>query len=175
MQPLEWQLTAKVRTAITLGVLALLLVLGVTWGWAQMTKSFPGKVDAAICDPTSYRAGEELFIQDITVSVLNGSSREGLAGRTMQELQDLGFAEGQTGNAPKGTALTAPAEIWVDDVDNPAAKLLRKRVGKVPIVSHPGTGYAGVVLVVGDQFGALVEGPESLTLEDDAVVCSPPL
>jgi len=172
---IEWHLTGRLRTAITLAALAVLMLLGVTWGWAQMTKPFPGKVDAPICVDTSYRAGDELFVQDVTVSVLNGSSREGLAGRTMQELEDLGFAEGQTGNAPKGTALTAPAEIWVDDVDDPAAKLLRKRVGKVPIVSHPDTGYAGVVLVVGDQFGELLEGPESLTLDDDAVVCSPPV
>ena len=175
MGPFEWQLTARVRTAITLAVLLLLMLLGVTWGWAQVTKSFPGKVDAAICVDTRYGAGDELFVQDVTVSVLNASSREGLAGRTMQELTDVGFAEGQTGNAPKSTALTAPAEIWVADVETPAAKLLRKRVGPVPVVAHPDSGYAGIVLVVGDQFGDLRQGPESLTLDDDAVVCSPPL
>ena len=123
----EWQLTARLRTAITLAALGLLMLLGVTWGWGQMTKPFPGKVDAAICVDTSYHEGDELFVQDVTVSVLNASSREGLAGRTLQELEDLGFAEGQTGNAPQGTAITTPAEIWVADVDNPGAKLLRAR------------------------------------------------
>ena len=171
----EWQLTARLRTAITLATLALLMLLGVTWGWGQMTKPFPGKVDAAICVDTSYREGEELFVQDVTVSVLNASSREGLAGRTLQDLKDLGFAEGQTGNAPGGTSIATPAEIWVTDVDSPGAKLLRARIGKVPVVAHPENTAAGITVVVGDTFGALRQGPESVTLSADAVVCSPPV
>ena len=151
------------------------MLLGVTWGWAQMTKPFPGRVDAAICVDTSYRAGDELFVQDVTVSVLNGSGREGLAGRTMEELKAVGFAEGQTGNAPKGTALTTVAEIWVDDVDSPGAKLLRARLGKVPVVAHPEVDYAGIIVVVGDQFEKLRQGPQSVVLSDDSVVCSPPV
>jgi hypothetical protein len=172
---LEWQLTARLRTAITLAALAVLMVLGVTWGWAQMTKPFPGKVDVPICVDTSYHAGDELFVQDVTVSVLNASDREGLATRTLEELKTLGFATGDTGNAPKGTALTAPAEIWVDDVDNPGAKLLRARLGKVPVVQHPENTAAGITVVVGDQFGDLRQGPQSVILADDAVVCSPPV
>jgi len=175
MSVFEWQLTARVRTAITLAALAVLMLLGVTWGWAQMTKPFPGKVDAAICVDTSYNAGDELFVQDVTVSVLNASSREGLAGRTLQELEEVGFPAGETGNAPKGTAITTPAEIWVADVNNPAAKLLRARIGKVPVVAHPENTMAGITLVVGDTFGELRLGPESMVLGDGAVVCSPPV
>jgi hypothetical protein len=171
----EWQLTKRVRTAITLAALALLMLLGVTWGWAQVTQPFPGKVDAPICVETDYRAGDELVVQDVTVSVLNASGREGLAARTMLELEDAGFAGGRTDNAPKGTSVSAPAEIWVDDVGSPAAKLLRKSIGKVPVVAHSDTGYDGVVLVVGDQFGDVVQGPTSIVLDDDAVVCSPPV
>ena len=175
MPGFEWRLTARLRTAITLAALAVLMLLGVTWGWAQMTKPFPGKVDAPICVDTSYRAGEELFVQDVTVSVLNAGSREGLAGRTLAELGDVGFAEGQSATAPKGTALSTPSEIWVDDVDNPGAKLLRARLGKVPVVSHPEATYAGIIVVVGDSFGVLRQGPQSVILADDAVVCSPPV
>ena len=171
----EWQLTKRVRTAITLAALAVLMLFGVTWGWAQMTKPFPGRVDAAICVDTSYRAGDELTVQDVTVSVLNASGRVGLAAATEADLATIGFAGGQTANAPKGTSLTAPAEIWVDDVNNPAAKLLRKTIGKVPVVAHTDIGYAGIVLVVGDQFGDLGQGPTSLVLKHDAVVCSPPV
>jgi hypothetical protein len=171
----EWQLTRRLRTAITLAALAVLMLLGVTWGWAQMTKPFPGKVDAAICVPTSYKAGDELFVQDVTVSVLNASGREGLAGRTLAELETAGFAAGQTANAPKGTALSTVAEIWVDDVDNPAAKLLRARLGKVPVVAHPENTAAGVTVVVGDGYDQLRQGPDSVVLKDDAVVCSPPV
>ncbi len=175
MAGFEWRLTARLRTAITLAALAVLMLLGITWGWAQMTKPFPGKVDAAICVDTSYAAGDELFVQDVTVSVLNAGGREGLAVRTLSELETVGFAAGQTSNAPKGTALTSAAEIWVDDVDNPGAKLLRARLGKVPVVAHPEADYAGIIVVVGDAFGELRQGPLSVILSDDAVVCSPPV
>src|SRR5687768_7471486 len=137
-------LTARARTAITLAFLAVLVLVGVTWGWAQVSEPLPGKVDAPLCVDTSYAAGDELFVQDVTVSVLNASSREGLAGRTMAELEDAGFAEGQTTNAPQGTAISTPAEIWVTDPENPAAKLVRKRFGKVPVRFEPNNPAVGV-------------------------------
>lgn len=171
----QWQLTARLRTAITLAALLVLMLLGVTWGWAQVFKPFPGKVDAPICVDTTYRSGDELSVQDVTVSVFNASAREGLAARTLQQLEDAGFSSGETANAPKGTTLTGPAEIWVTKPDDPGVKLLRKRVGKVPVVEHPENTAAGITLVVGDQFGDLRDGPDSIVLTDDAVVCSPPV
>lgn len=168
-------LSTKLRTGITLAVLAVLMLVGVTWAWAQVIEPFPGKVDAPICVDTSYAAGDELFVQDVTVSVLNGSSREGLAGRTMALLEDAGFAEGQTANAPRGTAITTPAEIWVSDPENPGAKLVRARIGRVPVRVEPNNPAVGVTVVVGDTFGELRDGPTSVILEADAVVCSPPV
>jgi len=166
--------TARLRTAITLAALAVLLLVGVTWGWSQVSQPLPGKADAAICVPTSYAAGDELFVQDVTVSVLNASKREGLAGRTLQLLQDDGFAEGQTSNAPEGTAV-AVAEIWVTDPESPAAKLVRARLGPVTVREEPNNPAVGVTVVVGDGFGELRQGPDSVVLKSDAVVCSPPV
>ena len=117
----------------------------------------------------------ELFVQDVTVNVFNASKREGLAARTMAELLDDGFAAGRAANAPKGTSLTDPAEIWVTDADDPGAKLLRRRVGPVPVVEHPESSAPGVTLVVGDGFTELRRGPKSVVLDSDAVVCSPPV
>ena len=169
-------LSARLRTGLTLAVLGVLMVTGVAWGWSQMTEPFPGKVEAPICVDTSYEAGQELFVQDVTVSVLNASRREGLAGRTLQDLEDVGFAEGETANAPVGTTLTTPAEIWVTDETSPAAKLLRRRVGPVPVRADVVSPAPGVTLVVGDAFGELrANGPSSLVLDADAVVCSPPV
>ena len=93
----------------------------------------------------------------------------------MAQLEDVGFAEGQTTNAPKGTSITAPAEIWVGDADNPAAKLVRRWLGKVPVRIEPSNPAVGVTVVVGDQFGEVGAGPQSLVLDDGAVVCSPPV
>jgi hypothetical protein len=168
-------LSARLRTLITLAFLAVLMLGGVTWGWAQVSEPFPGRADAPTCVDTAYAAGDEIFVQDVTVSVLNASSREGLASRTLQQLEEAGFAGGKTDNAPKGTTLTAPAEIWVDDVDNPGAALLRRRVGKVPVRSDVSNPVPGITLVVGDGFGELRKGPESIVLKNDAVVCSPPV
>jgi hypothetical protein len=168
-------LSARLRTLMTLAVLVVLMLAGVAWGWGQMTKPFPGKVDAPTCVDTSYAAGDELFAQDVTVSVLNASSREGLAAQTLQQLEDAGFAGGQAANAPKGTTISGPAEIWVDDTADPGAKLLRRRVGKVPVRTGTPSSAAGITLVVGDTFTALRKGPESIVLKDDAVVCSPPV
>jgi len=45
----------------------------------------------------------------------------------------------------------------------------------VPVVEHPENRAAGITLVVGDQFGDLRQGPDSVVLGADAVVCSPPV
>jgi LytR cell envelope-related transcriptional attenuator len=167
-------LTTRLRTLITLAVLAVLLLIGVTWGWSQVIRPLPGKADAAICVPTSYAAGGELFVQDVTVSVLNASKREGLAGRTLQLFEEAGFAAGQTSNAPPGTEV-AVAEVWVSDPESPAAKLVRARLGPVTVRTEPNNSAVGVTVVVGDGFGELQEGPGSVPLQADAVVCSPPV
>ena len=168
-------LSTRLRTLLTLTVLSVLMLGGVAWGWSQMTEPFPGKVDAPICVDTSYAAGDELSVQEVTVSVLNASTREGLATRTLAEFEDAGFAPGQTANAPVGTALTTPAEIWVSDPDNPAAKLVRRRLGKVPIRADVISPAKGITVVVGETFGELQDGPASVSVAAATVVCSPPV
>jgi hypothetical protein len=79
---------------------------------------------------------------------------------------------GQTANAPKGTVVET-SEIWVSDPDNPGAKLVRARLGQVPVREEPSNPAAGITVVVGDGFGELRQGPASVILKDDTVVCSP--
>ena len=167
-------LLPSAKSAITLGVLALLLVLGISWGYAQVTEPFPGKVDAPICVERTHPAGDRIYPQDVTVSVLNASGREGLAGLVMSELvEDEGFAEGQTGNAPKGTKVPR-AEIWTTDKDNPAVLLVRSRLGQAEVVELPDPGKVGIVVVVGEEFGDLFEhGRPSIVTDSDVTVCGP--
>ncbi|GAB3245736.1 LytR C-terminal domain-containing protein [Nocardioides dilutus] len=167
-------LVPSMKSALTLVVLALLLVLGVSWGFAQVTKPFPGKVDAPICVDTSFPAGERIYPQDVTVSVLNASKREGLAGRTMAELVSDGFAEGQTRNAPDKTRV-ARVEIWTTDADNPAVLLVRSRLGQAEVLEKADPGAAGIVVVVGDEFEETFEGRPSIVTDVDIVVCGPAL
>jgi LytR cell envelope-related transcriptional attenuator len=167
-------LVPSLKSALTLGVLALLLVVGVSWGFAQVTEPFPGKVDPPICVDTSFPAGERIYPQDVTVSVLNASKREGLAGRTMAELVADGFAEGQTRNAPDGTQVPR-VEIWTTDADSPAVLLVRSRLGQAEVLEKPDPGAAGIVVVVGDEFEDTFEGRPSIKAETDTVVCGPAL
>jgi LytR cell envelope-related transcriptional attenuator len=167
-------LLPSAKAALTLGVLALLLVLGATWGFAQVTQPFPGKVDPPICVDTSFPAGERLYPEDVTVSVLNASKREGLAGRTMSELTTDGFDEGQTRNAPDKTAV-ARVEVWTNDKDNPAVLLVRSRLGQAEVIEKADPGAAGIVVVVGDDFVETFEGRPSIVTDRDIVVCGPAL
>jgi hypothetical protein len=163
-----------VKSALTLAVLVLLLVVGVTWGLGQVSEPFPGKADPPICLDTSFPAGERIYPQDVTVSVLNASKREGLAGRTMAELTSDGFDEGQTLNAPDKTRV-ARVEVWTTDADNPAVLLVRSRLGQAEVLEKADPGAAGIVVVVGDDFEETFEGRRSIITDNDIVVCGPPL
>jgi hypothetical protein len=167
-------LVPSLKSALTLGVLTVLLVIGVSWGFAQVTEPFPGKVDPPICVDTSFPAGERIYPQDVTVSVLNASKREGLAGRTMDELVSDGFDEGQTRNAPDQTQV-ARVEIWTTDADNPAVLLVRSRLGQAEVLEKDDPGAAGIVVVVGDDFEETFEGRPSIKTDTDVVVCGPAL
>jgi len=134
----------------------------------------PGMVCVPASQATPYAAGS-WYCQEVTVSVLNASGREGLATRTLAELEDAGFAPGQTANAPAGTTLTTPAEIWASDPESPAAKLVRRRLGKVPVRSDVVSPAKGITIVVGESFGELQDGPTSVTVDAASVVCSPPV
>jgi len=165
-------MTAGLRTAVTLVGLSLMLFAGAAWGWAQLSKPFPGKVEPPTCVDTVYSDGDKIYPQDVTVSVLNAGTREGLAARTMQLLVDDGFGEGDTSNAPKGTDVPY-AEIWSADPGNPAVKLLRTRFGQIEVQDQDYEA-AGLVLVVGDEFEALRPGRDSVRVRgEDVTVCGP--
>jgi hypothetical protein len=168
-------MSSGIKSAITLTGLLLMLVVASAWGWSQITEPFPGKSDPPICVDTTYEAGDEIYPQNVTVSVLNASDREGLAGRTMQELVDEGFAEGNTGNAPKGTEVQV-AEVWTTGSANPGIGLVKSHLGGAEVrTDTPATDAAGVVIVVGDLFESVVDGKPSVTAKNQSVICSPPV
>lgn len=162
------------RSAITLSVLGLLLVLAAVWGWSAATEPLPGKADTPLCVRQQVRAGTKVFPQDVTVSVYNASTREGLAGRTMQLLTDAGFAEGTSGNVA-AKARVPMAEIWTLDPQSPAVRLVASRLGPRVAVERRDPPGPGVAVVVGDGFQQLVRGERSVRAQEDAEICSPPV
>jgi len=162
-----------VRTLLTLLVLALVVVFAGGWGFSMLTAPFPKKAAAPVCSSATVDAGDHVFPAQVTVSVLNASSREGLAGRTMSALKDGGFAPGHSGNAANGTNVRA-VQIWTTDPHNPAVQLVAAWLPGVKIVRHS-VAEPGVVVVVGDHFGAVGKGPKSITATRNATICSPTL
>jgi predicted deacylase len=159
------------KTAITLGVLAVLVVAGAGWGWSALTKPLP-KLSTTGCALTSVSKGSTVTPEQVTVSVLNAGKRIGLAGSTMAGLIDQGFHEGDSDNAPADTSVQH-AQIWTDNADSPAVALLSTWVQPVEVVEKK-TDLAGVVLVIGDGFQTLGQGQASVTADKDSVICSPP-
>jgi len=171
-------LEPRLRSAITLGVLCLMLLLGLVWGVNALTAPFPSLVTVSEpsgpCADRSVTAGDRVGRGDVTVSVYNASTREGLAGDTMEKLVVRGFGVGETGNAPAGTKVRA-VQIWTDDPTNPAVRLVASQFGEdAKVVEHTPLGY-GVTVVVGNELGALEKGLSHITAEASATICSPPI
>jgi LytR cell envelope-related transcriptional attenuator len=160
------------RSAVTISTLGLLLVVAALWGWSAATDPLPAKVDTPICVDRTVEAGTKVFAQDVTVSVFNAGTREGLAGRTMQLLTDDGFAKGSSGNV---SARVDDVQIWTLDPQNPAVQLVASRLGPDVEIERREAPGVGVTVVVGDDFEDLVDGRRSVVAQDDATICSPPV
>ena len=161
-------MSGALKSALTLAVLALLVVVAAVWGWAALTEPFPEDEPVAICEPTDVAAGDEVRRDQVVVSVFNGSKRSGLAGATSAQLAERGFVTGDVGDSPTPAATT---QIWADDPTNPADALVQQQFKKAKIVAGDPIG-AGVVVVVGEKFKALRKKQvESVLAESDATYC----
>lgn len=168
-------MSQRIRSLITLGVLAALLVVGAGYGWTALTQPFSSSTSRtdAVCNPVDVAAGDEVTPEQVTVSVLNAGSEGGLAGRTSQAFADAGFGVGSLDNAP-ADAKVKRAVIWTTDRTSPAAQLIASRIGKRIGVRERDSGLPGITVVVGDAFGRLVKGRPSVIAADDTTICSPP-
>ena len=161
-------MTGALRSALTLAVLALLVVVAAVWGWSALTKPFPKEEPVAICEPTEVAAGAEVRRDQVVVSVFNGSKRAGLAGSTMAQLAERGFVEGQVGDSPQPAATT---QIWSSEPTNPAVLLVQQQFRRADIVAGDSLGD-GITVVVGEKFKSLKSKQvESVVAEADATYC----
>ncbi|MBO0843206.1 MAG: LytR C-terminal domain-containing protein [Nocardioides sp.] len=161
------------RTFIIMAVLVVLVALAFTWGWKAMTAPFPQKVAAPPCVQTKVKQGDKVYPSQVVVSVLNASSRSGLAGRAMSTLTDKGFVKGSTNNAPSGTKVEG-AEVWTSDPSSPAAQLVASWLGNAKIVR--GTASSpGITVVAGPKLGNLTTGKKYVVATKDGEICSPPV
>jgi len=164
---------ARMRSAITLLCLLVVLLIGVAWAWSAVSEPFPEREEAATCTSTVVAAGEKVYPDQVTVSVLNAGTSEGLADRTMTSLVAAGLDEGELGNARETDV--GGVEIWADDVDNPAVKLVTSFLGKDAKVVRRDTPLPGINVVVGEEFPGVTNGREFASADEETTICSPPV
>lgn len=159
---------------MTLAVLAVVFLAGITWAWGRVTEPFPEKEPAAPCTDTLIRAGEDVAPPQVLVTVLNAGGANGLANKTMDKLVAAGFGEGRTGNAPPNSGALA-AQVWAQDPGDPAAILLASYLGNDVEIVDQASEYPGITIVVGKRFKGVSGGRETVTAQADSSVCTPPL
>lgn len=168
-------MTPALRSALTLTVLVLLLVVATLWGWRALTQPLPQVAETPVCVETEVAAGEEVVTNQVAVSVFNASRRNGLATKTMNQLVGRGFVSAGTGNAPADTDVTN-VRIHARNAKDPAVALVLAQFRGAEVVPGPSLGL-GVVVVVGDDFSSLrgrKKAPTSVTAEAPASICTPP-
>lgn len=163
---------ARLRSLLTLTALGLLLVVAGAWGLSALTKPFPQSAEPGPCTTVPFGPGDRIKRADVTVSVLNAGTRNGLAGLTMDLFVDAGFGQGQEGNV-EGDRKVANVEIWTDQPASPAVKLVARQLGDAVKVVRREPTVAGVQVVVGDDFEDLVDGPRRIRVREEVEVCSP--
>ena len=147
-------MTAALRSGLTLLALGVLVGAAALWGWSAFTAPLPTREELPICQDAAVAAGEKVRRDQVVVSVLNGSSRNGLAGATMDLLVERDFVPGETGNAPA----TDTTQVLASDPQNPAVRLVLRQFEGATVAPPPSTASApGIVVVLGEGFEALRE------------------
>lgn len=165
----------RVKSLATLVGLAALLVVAAIWGWAALTQPFPERADPPVCVDHAFAEGDRVARRDVTVSVWNAGTRNGLAGLTMELLVDAGFSEGRRGNAPQ-RADVRRVEIWTPHPrSHPAVRLLASHLRPHARVVRRDPNAPGVLVVVGDGFRKLSKGDRQVKARRDVEVCGPPV
>jgi len=174
-------MSRRLRSSITLVVMAVVILAGGTWAWAALTDPFPEgglfgggttPVEDELCLQRELGPGDTLRTGQVTVSVLNAGSTAGAAAGTLNELVEAGFGEGMQGNAPEDADVDF-VQIWTDDPTNPAVRLVRSWLGEDTLVVERDLETPGIFVVVGDRFGDLVEGRQEVQVQRDVEVCGP--
>ena len=167
------EVQARIRSAATMLVLVVLMLIGVAWAWSAVTEPFPEDEEVATCDLVSVDKGQKVYPDQVTVSVLNAGNEEGLANRTMAALVKAALVEGDLANAPKDADVSG-VEVWTDDLQNPAVILVASYLGKNAKVVERDPPLPGVNVVVGDDFRGVTKGRKSVAAREDTTICGPP-
>lgn len=163
---------SKRRTAGTLVTLGVVLAFMLVLGWRGASAPFPslgGSKTASACETVQKKS--RVFRSEVTVSVFNGTNRQGLADQTMANMEKRSFKPGTVGNAPVGSVRYAEVRSRIRD--DPAAQLVAeqfKPAAKV-VLEQDDLG-PGIDVVLGKRFRKLhVPSPKSLRVPKPETTC----
>jgi hypothetical protein len=148
-------------TGVTLLVLLALVGAGGYYGYRELFSPVEGDVTASQggrnCE-AGLRRGEIVRTRDVTVTVLNAGTRNGLAGQVQRQLVRRGFLAGRTENAPEDLQVRF-VRILAPSRSDPAARLVAVQFGKGTVIQRTrGDLGPGVDVIVGDRFKGLERG-----------------
>ena len=149
-------------TAVTLLVLVGLVAVGGYYGYRAVftpvgDDPVTASPDARRCEK-GLKKGEPVRTPDVTVTVLNAGSRNGLAGQVQEQLVRRGFLAGTTDNAPDGMVVRF-VRILAPSAQDPAARLVAAQFGNGTYIQRSKDDLGpGVDVVVGDRFRGLTPG-----------------
>jgi hypothetical protein len=166
----------RLTTAVTL--LVLLVVLGgmAVFGYRALTEPLPGgaSADDDACSQVEKEVQGFLKRSEVQVSVFNAGTKEGLAGTTLETLEEAGFRAGNAGNAPT-SAEVRRAVVWTTEPNDPAAALVARAFGGRTTVEVTETDLGpGVDVLVGNRFTGLdPKAPRRIKLAAPVETCVP--
>jgi hypothetical protein len=164
---------SRYRAPVTLLVLVLMMVGGVVYGWNAVTGG-GGSSESTTpqdCSTRTLSPGGRLSADQITVSVFNAGTVQGLATETLTQLHGRGFEKGVAADAP---AKVHKVAIWTSTPDDPAVTLVAHQFkGKVKIVKTDSALGEGIQVIVGNNFNGLTKSAKtSIKVTEPAQVCS---
>jgi hypothetical protein len=160
---------------VTLVVLFVVLVAGAVVGFQQATAPFPGLPSAEeTCSAAEKEVQRFVRRSQVQVSVFNAGTRQGLAGTTLERLEEAGFRAGNPGNAPRRTKVRR-AVVWTTEKDDRSARLVALALGgRTRVVVTETDLGPGVDVIVGNRFRKLNrEAPRRIRLARAQEKCIP--
>jgi hypothetical protein len=159
---------------LTLGVAAVVLVLGAFAGFRLLTSSADTADPAPTCTNKTVAKGGKLPSNMVKVSVYNASNRSGLANRVTINLQTNGFLGGTIGNSDSAAKPKRVAILTSDRADPRVRLVARQFKDKVDYAKPDIEGATGVVVVVGDDYrGLKKKAPTTIRSDREISACVP--
>lgn len=148
----------KLVTGATLLVLLLVLAGMAVYGFKAATAPLPGSGTASSstkCTPAERQLKTTVSRGDVQVSVFNAGTTSGLAGTTLQKVEDAGFRAGNAGNAPANVRVPK-AIVWTTKANDTSARLVALAFGRRTPVRVVTTDLGpGIDVLVGNKFSSL--------------------